>query len=262
MDVRGMASVRQLVGGGGLVVDPPMVVLPSILDAVAEASSVLRVLLSPRIGERVSADFRLESRLAGAEARGELRLREASRQCEDRLFIGDGTVGLFVSVQQQARLLPVENEPLGSRLRERYETAWSDAGGFSTRAPPRQQMYEAAAEHLPDPFADEFQRALEGASRLEWRGTPAPVELALVVAARAEAHHHDICEWAEVVELSSRSTVARTKQSLAEAGVIAIRRVPQDWGRPRQRLVVAEAAVAAARVDAANLVSRLRQLAS
>jgi hypothetical protein len=164
-----------------------------------------------------------------------------------------------VGIEDQLGLFPIDVDSLAEELRNRYESAWEDADSFSTRAPSREALYATAEEYLPAQFLTELADALDGAATLNWRGTPRPPAVALVVAARARCHHYNLCQWAEAVGFTSRSTVARTKQRLENDDIIAVERVPQERGRPRQRIVVADDSLATPNTDAAELVPTLRR---
>lgn len=251
-----------LVGAETLVVDPPDQVVPRLLERIeaVASSSPVRVVLSPTVADSLSEAFLLESRVAGAIARDELRVRETEDRCADRLVLADDAAGALVSTDERVSVLPLRDGTMLEELRGTYEPVWSDADEFSTRAPPRTELFEAEASPLPEGFVAEFRRAVEGASSLEWHGSPTPVELALAVAARTDAQHYDLCSWAEETGFTSRSTVARTKQQLEEAGLLAVEPVPQERGRPRQRLRVDEALLV--ETDPEELVPTLRELSA
>lgn len=252
--------LEPLVEAETLVVDPPEASLPGLLTRIegTAPTAPVRMLLSSDVAEAVSAAFLLESRVAAAVARDHLRVRETTSRCDDRVVLADERAAALVSVDQQVGVLPTDADPVVEALRETYEPAWAAGEPFSTRAPPRDRLLERGTEPLPDAFTAELERAIDGASSLEWQGTPTPVELAVAVAARAGAHHYDLCEWAEAAGFTSRSTVARTKQRLEEAGLIDVEPVPQERGRPRQQLVVDDERLAAA--DAEALATTLRRL--
>lgn len=249
-----------LVEAASLVVDPPEVVLPRLIDCVESMvpAEPVRILLSPGVAESVSEEFLLESRVAGAVDRDHLRVRRTTGRCDNRAVLADGRAGVFVSVDQQVGLLPVDAEPMIEELHEVYEPVWESAEPVSTRAPPRKRLSEEGRQQLSDTFTAQLKRALENASTLEWHGSPTPVELALAIAARTGAHHYDLCVWAEESGFTSRSTVARTKQRLEEDGLLEAEPVPQERGRPRQQLLAGDERLADA--DAESLVPTLRRL--
>lgn len=249
-----------LVEAASVVVDPPEVVLPRLIDCVESMVPVepVRILLSPDVAGSVSEKFLLESRVAAAVDRDHLQVRQTTGRCDDRAVLADGRAGVFVSVDQQVGLLPMDAESIVEELHEVYEPVWESAEPVSTRAPPQKRLSEEGHEQLSDTFTTQLKRALENASTLEWHGSPTPVELALAIAARTGAHHYDLCVWAEEAGFTSRSTVARTKQRLEEDGLLEVEPVPQERGRPRQQLLVGDERVADA--DAERLVPTLRRL--
>ena len=253
-------SIESLVESGPLVVDPPIAVLPRLLTHIESngVSSPVRLALSPAVADTVSERFLIESRVAGAVARDELRVRETGGRCTDRAILGAADAAVVVSVDERVEALPVSDESVVTELHERYASVWDAAEPFSARAPPRRLLFETHADTLPEAFTSQLERAIEHASRLEWHGSPTPVELALTVGARTGTHHYDLCVWAEAAAFTSRSTAARTKQRLEEEGLLGVEPVPQERGRPRQRLLVADEALAAP--DAETLVPALRRL--
>lgn len=253
-------ALEPLVDAGSLVVDPPELLLPDLIDrieATAPADPV-RLLLSPGVATSVGEEFLVESRIAEAMADDRLRVRRATSRCADRLLLAADQAGVLVSVEQRVTVMPMDADPMVEEFHEVYEPVWESAERFSTRAPPRQALYEEGREQLSEAFSSQLRRAIEHASTLEWHGSPTPVGLALAVAARTDAHHYDLCTWAEESGFTSRSTVARRKQRLEETGVLEVEPVPQERGRPRQRLLVGDARVADA--DAEELVATLRPL--
>lgn len=252
--------LKPLVEAEALVVDPPEAALPRLLTRIegAAPTAPVRMLVSPPVAEAVADEFLLESRVAGAVDRGDLRVRETTSRCGDRVAIAAEEAGILVSVDQQVGVLHTDADTVVETLHETYEPVWADADQFSTRAPPRERLFERGTEPLPDAFTAELERAIDGASSLEWQGTPTPVELAVAVAARNGAHHYDLCSWAEETEFTSRSTVARTKQRLEEVGLLDVEPVAQERGRPRQQLIVDDERLEA--TDAEGLAATLGRL--
>lgn len=252
--------LASLVGAGSLVVDPPMAVLPRLLDRIESTAPPehVHVALSPGVADALSEAFLLESRVAGAVERAHLRVRRTTDRCDDRAVLAADRAGVLVGVDGEVEVLPVESEPLVESLHRTYDPVWEAAEPLSTRAPPRERLLAVGREQLSDAFTAQLERALDHASTLAWHGSPTPVELAAVVAARTGTEHYDLCAWAEQTEFTSRSTVARTKQAFEEAGVLDVEPVPQERGRPRQRLLVDDERVAAA--DAEDLVPTLRRV--
>lgn len=249
-----------LIEGGSLVVDPPEIVLPRLIACIETVApdEPVRLLLSPDVAESASEEFVLESQFAGAAERDSLRVRQTTERCDDRVVLTDDRAGVLVGIDQQLGVMTMDATRMVAELHQTYEPRWEAAEPFSTRAPPQGQLFEEGREVLSEDFTSQLERAIENASTLAWHGSPTPVELVLAVAARTGAHHYDLCVWAEEAGFTSRSTVARTKQRLEEAGVLDVEPVPQDRGRPRQQLLVDDERLA--EVDAEKLVPTLRRL--
>lgn len=251
--------LARFVEAQSLAVDPPAVVLPRLTACIESAvpDEPVRVLLSPDAAATLSEEFLLESQVAGAMERDHLEMRQTTERCGDRVVLADDRVGVLVGVDQHVRVLSMEADRMVAELHKAYEPLWENAEPVSTRSPPRERLFEAGREKLTAEFTTQLERAIENASTLAWHGRPTPVELTLVIAARTGAHHYDLCAWAEAAEFTSRSTVARTKQRLEDAGLLDVEPVPQERGRPRQQLLVADERLA--ETEAESLVPTLRE---
>lgn len=265
MDVYGVdaapGTLDELIrtGTDPIVVDPPATLLKDVVDAArANGSETVRLLLSSTATDGVEEDFLLETTVAEARSRDRLAVRVASSPLEDRLVVTADDARVLVPVEWTVGLFDVREDDLHAALSEKYEAHWDDGAELSTRAPPRTSLFEAAADRLSESFVDDLDAALSGADRLEWYGTPTPVELSLVVAARSNEHLYDLSRWGEDAEFASRSSLSRSKNDLESAGVLAIRNDPQERGRPRQRLLVGDERLEDA--DAEELVALLRSL--
>lgn len=259
-DGSGAHPVAPLLEAASLVVDPPATVLPRLLTCIETTApeAPVRLLLSQGVADALSEEFLLESRVAAAVEADHLAVRRTESRCADRAVLAPDRAGVLVSVDREIGVLPADGDRTVSALHDTYEPVWTAAEPFSTRAPPRDRLYELGRTELSESFASQFEDAVEHASTLAWHGSPTPVELALAVAARTRAHHYDLCGWAEQAGFTSRSTMARTKQQLEDAGLLDVEPVPQQRGRPRQRLVVGAESVA--ETDAEALVPTLREL--
>jgi hypothetical protein len=83
-----------------------------------------------------------------------------------------------------------------------------------------------------------------------------PVTVGLLVGASHELEFSDLVEWGEDSGLASRAKFSRTKQRLEAAGIIDTDSVNIGVGRPRQRLILADEALAS--LDASELVATAR----
>lgn len=241
------------------VVNPPAALLADVVDAAmaAEAGSV-RALVTADAATTLSEDFLLETRLAEARARERLAARVVEDPLDDRLLLNDGTARVLVPVAETVGVFETDADSIVDDLRAKYESRWDDGDRLRTRAPPRTDLFETAADHLSDAFVSDLRGVLDGAEDLDWHGSPTPIEVALVVAARASEHLYDVSRWGEDAEFASRSSLSRAKNCLEEVGVLSITRDPQKRGRPRQRLQVGDERLAEA--DPQTVVPALRSV--
>lgn len=256
MDIYGVDSTPAPLGewirtvDAALVVDPPAGVLDGIVAAALEGDCVaVRLLLSADAAGGLADDFLLETTVAEARSRGRLAVRIASADLDERLLVGDGTARVVVPIEGTVGIFDVSSEDLVSPLREKYERHWEAGERVRTRAPPRTDLFDAAADRLGDRFVDEFDDALSGADHLAWHGTPTPIELSLVVAGRSGEHLYDVSRWGEDAGFASRSSLSRAKNELESEGLLTIESDPQERGRPRQRLLVGDERLAEADPD-------------
>lgn len=265
MDVYGVDTVPEPFGewvgetGATLVVNPPATLLPTVVDAAtATEDGTVRALVTADTANTLSEDFLLETRLAEARARGRLVVRVVEDPLDDRLLLGEGIVRVLVPIAETVGVFETKADSIVDDMRAKYESRWDGSDHLCPRAPPRTDLFEAAERHLSDTFVAEMRAALDGAEKLTWHGTPTPVDVALVVAARASEHLYDVSRWGEEAEFASRSSLSRAKNRLDEEGLLSITRDPQERGRPRQRLQVGTERLADA--DPESVVSMLRSV--
>lgn len=264
MDMYGVSDNRAPVTGWirgsepTFVVDPPRTLLADLVAQVRDRDGgTVRVLLSETVADELSDDFLLETQLEDAREHTDFSVRCYDGCLDDRLLLCPEDAGVVVPVADSVGIFETERSSFVADLQEKYEVYWSEATRLETRAPSRTQMREAASGRLSDAFVDDLVAAMDGARRLEWYGTPTPVELSLVVAGRADEHLYDVSRWGEDADFASRSSLSRSKNDLEEQGLVAIERDPQERGRPRQRLQAGDDELADA--PAAELVSLIRQ---
>lgn len=243
--------------GETLVVNPPATLFAAVVDAAtATEDRTVRALVAADTANTLSEDFLLETRLAEARARGQLVVRVVEDPLDDRLLLGEGIARVLVPIAETVGVFETEADGIVEDMRAKYESRWDAGDRLCTRAPPRTDLFEAAERHLSDRFVAEMRAALDGAEKLTWHGTPTPVDVALVVAARASEHLYDVSRWGEDAEFASRSSLSRAKNRLDEGGLLSITSDPQARGRPRQRLQVGTERLAD--VDPESVVSMLR----
>lgn len=223
------------------VVNPPAGLLDDVVGTALEKDrGTIRTLLTAETASTLSDDFLLETRLAEARMRDRLAVRVVDGPLDDKLLLHDESARVLVPVEETVGIFETDAGDLVEDLRKKYESYWADGESLRTRAPPRPELYETAEDRLSDEFVTDLRRVLQAAEELDWYGTPTPVEVALVVAGRASEHLYDVSRWGEDAAFASRSSLSRAKNTLDDEGVLRIERVPQERGRPRQRLLVGD----------------------
>lgn len=265
MDVYRVDAVPPSFGEWICEVERPFAVNPSagLLEEIAGAAlerenGRVRVLVSAETEATLSEDFLLETRLAEAARRDRLAVGVAGTPLDDQVLFGDETARLVVAVDGTLGVFETERADLIDDLRDKYDGRWEEAEELETRAPARETLFAAGEDRLGESFASDLRSVLAGASTLEWHGTPTPVEVSLVVAARANRHLYDLSRWGEDAGFASRSSLSRSKNELDDSGLLRIERDPQERGRPRQRLLLGEKRLAEAEPE--ELVPTLRSL--
>jgi hypothetical protein len=174
---------------------------------------------------------------------------------EARSFAAEGAPTLFVSSAGVTSCIPlgggdvaavdVDNEEFLDRVTRRYDTAWDDAMPHAVQTPPYSRLISMVGETLgPDVEAD-ISTALESMAETRAPGDRLdPVTVGLLVGASHELEFSDLVEWGEDSGLASRAKFSRTKQRLEEAEIVDTDSVNIGVGRPRQRLVLADEALA------------------
>ncbi|MFC7096345.1 transcriptional regulator TbsP domain-containing protein [Halobaculum marinum] len=224
-------------------------------DGTAAVPDRVRLLCSPEVAEDAFRDFLVAATAVEAIESGPLAVRTAT--VDASLSVVDGTV------QPRFRLPPDDDGVIGgsvhgaeadgavsAALAETYDRRWERADERVPDVPAHETLVESFADRWPE-AAPELDDAFDAA-----RGTDrSPVTVCTLVAARNRILTMRLGEWAEEVDFSSRTEIARAKSRLVDAGVVDTEREPVGVGRPRHRLVLADEAFAG--LAPATLVERL-----
>lgn len=226
-----------------------------------------RLLCAPDAVERAFDDFLAAAAAAESVGSGRLEIRVAD--VDASLSVVDGAVrGRFLlppgdgdgEEDDDSEVGGVLGEPseegrVAEILVETYERRWADAEEYGPDAPSLERVVETFADRWPDAGA-ELAAVFDAADELGTDGSPSPVTVCTLVAARHRILSMRVGEWAETVGVSSRTEVSRAKSRLVDAGLVDTEREAAGVGRPRHRLVVDDDALAAA--TPAELVTAAR----
>lgn len=208
--------------------------------ATVEDASV-RLLLTPTDGDELFATFRRSALVADLRRAGVLAIRECS-SVDGRLTVLDDRTYAHLSVGDRIETLTAASSSLADGLRERYGRVWSTATSVTAPLPPLSTFVSTFADAFPG--AARTLLAVLDAETLRRDEPFDPITTVLVVAARHELQTLRVSEWAESIDLASRTEISRRTTRLVDRGVIETDRVPHGIGRPRQVLVPTDGALA------------------
>lgn len=141
--------------------------------------------------------------------------------------------------QVAAHNLVFEPITVPTGLREKCVAHRESATGFSLRTPPWATVRTTFTEAFTPEICAEFETAIEQLVALD-QSVIDETESALLVAAANELLLYDLSHWAEDISLCSNATFSRAKGELEQIGVVTTERVPQEIGRPRERLLLTD----------------------
>lgn len=136
-----------------------------------------------------------------------------------------------------------------SVVRDRYEKRTADAESYPLRMPSRRALFGAFAGRCDAETAAELLRLLDAVPEVN-RGDPCDhLDCVYAAGARRGAVNYGLRRAAEDCGLASPSTLSSVKASLEAADLTESEPVPRRVGRPRQRVVAADARLANAAPD-------------
>jgi propanediol utilization protein len=189
-------------------------------------------------------------------ASGHLRIRTVDT-LDQRLTMTDDEAFAHVCVADSVMSLDAESDSFRSSLREEYEDMWSSARPFTPDVPALSRLLATFADGFPE-AAETFAAVIGSDEPIQRSGDFDPITVIGLIAARHELQTLEVSDWAEEIDLSSRTEISRVKSRLSNREVVDTDRVPHGVGRPRQKLVVADDVLA--ECDPESLVSEARRL--
>jgi len=241
-----------------LVVDPSPAFVRDVVRAVADddrsaadgstdtdSPSRVRLLCTDESAEAAFDDFLTATAAVDARSADRVAVRTAS-ELGASLTVADGTVRAHLSLDgDDATDLPNggfatgHDEPLCTAVEETYDARWRDADEYAFDVPSRTTIVESFADRWPD-AGETLVDLFDAAEALPRTGAFDPVSACTLAGARHELLTMHIGDWAEEIDLTSRTEVARSKARLIETGLVETEREPVGVGRPRHRLVLAD----------------------
>lgn len=220
--------------------DDPLVVAPTreVVDAAAavtahESAPTTRLLAAAEPFQTARRDFFCATRLADLTADPDA--IRTTQSIGDAVVVGSDGVFAVVSCGDHAGAVSAVGDD-AARLRDGYESAFTDADTVSLRTPGRRTLFERASEELGEEFTADLRAAVAAADDGDGGDLTDGVSLLVLVGATHGRQLYRLGSWAEDADLASKATVSRAKQRLESAGLIETEKVPADVGRPRQRL--------------------------
>lgn len=236
------ALVDRLLGGAeSLVVGPSVGLARALVDAL-DAEGSARLLLTDDTAGEAFSEFVVATEAADAVADGSLAIRTLPT-LDESLTVGADAAYAHVRVGDRLDVLPVADAGTVDSLRRANRRRWEAGEPFSLDAPPRSRLVGSLREESPE-AGETLADALDAVGTLREADPLDPVVLCALVGARHGMLSMDLGEWAGDVGFSSRTEIARAKNRLVDAGLVETRRVLRGVGRPRQRLVLADDALA------------------
>jgi hypothetical protein len=211
--------------------------VPVVDASAADAPATVRLLLSPDDADAVLGRFTTAAVAADLRREGHLAVAVVDGLSQRLTLTGDAA-HVHLRPDGRPRSISAEAPSLCRDLRERYERRLASVGPRAPEVPGWRELTETFREAFP--AAGETLRAvLADAPELPVSGEFDAVTVVGLVAARHGLQTMAVSEWAESVDLSSRTELSRVKSRLADRGLVDTDRVPQGVGRPRQKLLLA-----------------------
>lgn len=152
------------------------------------------------------------------------------------LVITPNQVTALLSTPTTATTVTVDTDSFHSTARQAALDALSDAQSYSLRTPGLTTIRTTLAERFDDDTLATFDAYTTATTNGQLDG----VYLTLLTAAQTTQPLYEISHWGERINLGSRPTYSRKKQILEDANIIETSKIPQEIGRPRYRLHLAD----------------------
>lgn len=184
--------------------------------------------------------FPAGSRAANLVESGRLTIREREPSQDTPLIVGEGRVHAPLLLDGVGTAFTGDGGSFTDHAGDVCAAEWEAATEFSLRTPALQRVTTTMEADLGESLRTDFEASLSRATAQRDTSSFEEVLAALVVGAKNETLHYDLCKWGEDIGLASKATFSRRKGELEELGVVTTEKVPVQMGRPRQRLGLTE----------------------
>lgn len=226
--------------------------LVSAVDDV-EFDHQLRLITDESTARAIRSQFLTATRVVDLIEAGTVELRTVpeDRTPLDALLIGpDRLASLLWTRDDRVGSLATDDGEFAATFRTEYDELWDGAEEYSFRTPAYSRMLESLGERLGEGTEADLATALE--ADVTKRGLESnldAVDVTILVAARNRQQLYELSRWGESAGLASPAKFSQAKQHLEDVGLVGTEKVPQERGRPRQRLVLAKADLEEASVE-------------
>jgi hypothetical protein len=220
----------------------------------------VQFLASRRAAKRTREDFVTATTLVEFEASetAALRVADAESLPEPAVVTDDAVVPLLRGVPSRVVAVRVGDAPLRADYGEAVADRWETAADFDLETFARSRFLDGLEEAFGPTFREDFERGL-AAPDVRGSNHVDPVDLLVLFAAKHGEQSYELNRWGESFGVASVGKFSQSKRDLEDAGLIDTEKVESgSVGRPRQRLVLGQAALADA--DPEELVAAMRSV--
>lgn len=166
------------------------------------------------------------------------------------IIVDDETNVVLEDGHQDTSWVVSDTTPRTIEIVERFDSAFESATPYETTVPTSSELYATASEQLSPEFAGDLEYVLTHGDYLGGGDDVTDIgEVCMVLAARHNLKHHQVCRWSEDISLQSRASISRRKRTLEELQLIDYREIPKTKGRPPHELFVAESRLAGVSIE-------------
>ncbi|MEZ3118152.1 DUF5821 family protein [Halobaculum sp. MBLA0147] len=237
--------------GETLLVDPS----PALLDGLASLDTdvlpeTVHALVQEEPLKDARDDFLTASSLADHVEADRLSLRVLAGAGETPLVVTADTLYTIVNnAALEPVAIPADDASVIGDVFGAYNDLFESAEQFDLRMPGRARALDRLETDVGTGTKEDFEAILESVTEVS-DDTVDVVSLAILVAARNQALLYDISKWGEDTGVASKATFSRTKTNIEDIDLLDTEKVPIDVGRPRLRLLLDDADLTDADIEA------------
>lgn len=237
--------------------------LLAVLDALEgdDVSRQVRVLATDSAVREVKRDHVAAARFADRVAAGPMTVRvlDDDRVAETVLVADDFVVAVVSGLPDVVVGVPTSDDDVVDACRDGFETLWEETDDYEPESLTYSELLESVREEFGDETADDLELAVQTPGVRGLRDNLDLVDLLVLLAARHRHQLYELTQWGSDAGVASVGTFSQSKRRLEDIGLVGTETVHSgDVGRPRQRLVLAEADLQDASV--ADLVAAARSV--